>query len=263
MKPLKTTTVIAGLAAMTLLDISAATPVEAQGVPNPFAGAYFGGHTGYHTGDTNFKSAPYIFNGPGDTFPFPGRNDSFDLDGAIIGVHGGYNFVNLSNLLFGVEGDWTWLGSDDSVSASGAGDGTTNGDGFTFQYRSKVELEWQGTIRGRLGFVSGNTLFFATAGVAFMDVDWSENGTFVNTDTGDTVNVSHSDSDTLIGGVVGGGIEIAVTPTVIVGADYLYENFESFNSVPFGFEPGLTGKLDDLNVHKIRARVTIKFGGPQ
>lgn len=253
-------TAIAGLAALTLLDISAATPAAAQDA-NTFAGAYIGAHAGYSTGDATFKSAPYIFNGPGDTFPFAARNDSFDLEGFIGGVHTGYNFVTPGNIVYGIEGDWTYLGQDDSVSASGAGVGTTNTDGFTFQRRSEVEFNWQGTIRGRLGFVSGKTLFFATAGVAFLDIDWSENGTFVNTDTGQTVTVSHSADDTLVGAAVGGGFEVAITPTVSFGADYLYENFESFNNVPHGFEPGLTGKLDDIDIHKIRARISIKFGG--
>lgn len=153
------------------------------------------------------------------------------------------------------------LGQDDSVSASGAGVGTTLGDGFTFQRRSEVEFNWQGTIRGRLGFVSGKTLFFATAGVAFLDVDWSETATLVDNDVATTVTVSHSADDTLVGAAVGGGFEVAITPTVSFGADYLYENFESFNNVPHGFEPGLTGKLDDIDIHKVRVRLSIKFGG--
>jgi outer membrane immunogenic protein len=251
---------LAGLAALTLLDISAATPAAAQGA-SPFQGFYAGAHAGYFTGDANFKSAPYTFPLGGDTFSIPGRNDSFDFDGFIGGAHGGVNFATLGNFLFGVEGDWTWLGDKDSVSASGAGVGI-GGDGFTFQRRSEIELEWQGTVRGRIGVVNGNTLFFATAGVAFLNADWSETGLFTNTDSGISVTANHSDSDTLVGGVVGGGIEIAVTPTIIVGADYLYENFGSSDSLPHGFAAGQTGKIDDLEIHKVRARVSIKFGGP-
>jgi len=253
-------TAIASLAALTLLDISAATPAAAQDA-NTFAGAYIGAHAGYSSGDATFKSAPYIFDGPSDTFPFAARNDSFDLEGFIGGVHTGYNFLTPGNMVYGIEGDWTYLGQDDSVSASGAGVGTTNSDGFTFQRRSEVDFNWQGTIRGRLGFVSGRTLFFATAGVAFLDVDWSETGSLVDSDVNTTVTVSHSADDTLVGAAVGGGFEVAITPTVSFGADYLYENFESFNNVPHGFEPGLTGKLDDIDIHKVRVRLSIKFGG--
>lgn len=255
-------TAIAGLAALTLLDISAATPAAAQGVTNPFAGFYAGVHAGYFSGDATFKSAPYTLVMPGDTFSIPGRNDSFDIDDFLAGVQSGFNFVTPGNVLFGVEGDWTYLGGDDSVSASGSGtSGTVNNDGFTFQRRSELEFNWQGTIRGRLGFITGNTLFFATGGVAFMDVDWSETGTFTNTTSTNSVTSNHSDSDTLVGAAVGGGFEVAVTPTLFVGADYLYENFESFNSVPHGFAAGQTGKIDDIDVHKVRVRVSIKLGG--
>ena len=54
---------IAGLAALTLLDISTATPVAAQGA-NPFAGGYVGAHVGGATTNSmSFTSAPYTITG--------------------------------------------------------------------------------------------------------------------------------------------------------------------------------------------------------
>lgn len=259
---------LAGIAALTLMDISAATPIAAQGI-NSFIGPYAGAHAGVFTGDATFKSAPYTVSatpggggGGGPNFiVFPGRNDSFDFNGTLAGVHGGWNFLLGTNFIGGLEGDLSNLDDTDFVSASGPIQSLTS-DGFSFQRRSQIDLDWQGTIRGRLGFVAGSTLFFATAGVAFLNVDWSETTSVQRTNGANLTTLSHSDSDTLVGGAVGGGVEIAITPTVIFGADYLYENFGSFNSVPHGFVTVQSGKIDDLDIHKVRIRLSIKFGGP-
>ena len=50
---------LAGIAALTLMDISAATPVAAQGA-NPFVGAYVGTHAGAFTSDATFSSLSYL-----------------------------------------------------------------------------------------------------------------------------------------------------------------------------------------------------------
>lgn len=253
---MKKSAALTGLAALTLLDISAATPAAAQD-RTPFLGTYVGSHAGYFTGDATFSSLSYTINTP-CCGTAPARNDSFDINGPLVGVHGGINLPIGTNLVGGIEGDWSLLFGDDTVSVPST---VVGFDGLSFQYRSEIEFEWQSTLRGRFGFVSGNTLFFATAGIAFLRVDWSEVAS-KNNNFSPVTTFSHSDDETLVGGVVGAGFETAVTPTVFVGADYLYENFESFNSVPHGVEAGLTGKIDDIDVHKVRVRVSVKFGGP-
>lgn len=252
-------TALAGAAALTLLDISASTPVHAQSA-SVFTGIYTGGHVGHVSGDATFMSDPYRVSLGGSTFTVPGRTHIFDLSGTLAGAHAGLNFVFPTNILIGVESDWTELGINTGVEQSGR---IAVSDGFAhFIYRSELEMEWQATVRGRLGFVAGNALFFATAGVAWLRVDWDDLTTVTNNVfTPSSITGDHSAGETLVGTVVGGGVEFAVTPTVIIGSDYLFEDFESFNSVPHGAVPGLTGELDNLEVHKVRFRVSVKFGG--
>jgi opacity protein-like surface antigen len=234
------------------------TPAVAQSV-NPFLGPYAGVHAGYSWGDATFKSAPYTFNTfQGLGFP-PARYDSFDLDDVLFGVHGGMNFSFGPNGIFGLEADATNLGGQETASDSFV---NVVNDGIGFQYRSALEFDWQSTIRGRVGFVAGRTLFFATAGVAFLNVDWSETASNSCFGCGANPTFVHSKDETLVGGVVGAGAEMAISPTVILGADYLYENFGDINSVPHGAAPGQTGKLDSIDVHKVRVRLSVKFGGP-
>ena len=53
-----------------------------------------------------------------------------------------------------------------------------------------------------------------------------------------------------------------MSQNVILGADYLYENFGSYGGVPFGHsDPAQQGRIDDLDVHKVRVRLSIKLGG--
>jgi outer membrane immunogenic protein len=180
-----------------------------------------------------------------------------------VGAHGGINFLLGTNIIGGFEGGLSNLDEQDSVFASGTILSLVTNDGFSFTRRSVLDFDWQGTIRGRLGFVNGSTLFFATGGVAFLNLDWSET-TFLQRSSGfgPSSALSHSDSETLVGGAVGGGFETAITPTIFFGADYLYENFGSWNSVPHGFINVQSGKIDDIDIHKVRVRITVKLGGP-
>lgn len=242
------------------LVVSVASPAAAQDMPSPFAGSYIGLHAGHAGSDANFTGAPYIANLPNEDVPVSGRNDGFDLDGGLIGVHGGYNAVSQRNILFGFEGDWSHLDNKDTV--TGGETVLVNGEAFVFDHVSKLDLNWQATLRARLGYVAGRTLFFGTIGVALLDVDWDETATAFDDDAGETYVQKHSGSDTLVGLALGGGIEFAVRENVFLGADYLYENFGNSGGLPFGHStPPQIGKADDLDVHKVRVRLSIKLGG--
>ena len=233
----------------------------AQDVSSPFAGTYVGVHAGHAGADANFVGAPYTAEiAPGFDVPISGRNDAFDLDGAMFGVQAGYNKVTRSNVLFGIEGDWSQLNNDDTV--TGGETVISGGETFTFDHVSKLDLNWQATLRARLGVIKGRTLLFGTIGIALLDIDWSETATNFNTDNNQTQINIHQSSDTLTGLALGGGVEFAVTQNVILGADYLYENFGSFGSVPFGHStPPQMGRVGDLDMHKVRARLSFKLGG--
>lgn len=250
----------AGLTAALIL--SGANNATAQDAPSPFAGTYIGVHAGHAGADANFTGAPYIANLPLEDVPVSGRNDAFDLDGALFGVHGGHNIVRRGKILFGIEGDWSRLDNKDTV--TGGETVQVNGEDFVFDHVSTLDLNWQATLRARLGYVAGRTLFFGTIGVAFLDMDWSETATAFDDDANETYVQNHRGGDTLTGLALGGGIEFAVRENVFIGADYIYENFGSSGGLPFGHStPAQIGRIDDLDVHKIRLRLSIKLGGDE
>lgn len=250
--------VIAGFAALSLLDIAAATPLQAQGANGnaPFTGFFAGLHAGgFDASSVNFSSLPYIVPSPpfsNDT-PIPGRSDTFDVDGGLLGLQASYLFQFPSNIVIGIDGDVSALFGDDS--ASGSGSFPFSGDGITFLYNSKLDFDWQATLRGRLGFAAGNFLFYTTGGVAFLNLTWKDQ-TIVNEDDTFIVSGVHKEGKTLVGGVIGGGIDYAITPYVLIGVEYRYEDFGDIGTVPHGPNTGVqTGQLDDLDVQKVLFRV--------
>jgi outer membrane immunogenic protein len=103
------------------------------------------------------------------------------------------------------------------------------------------------SIRGRLGFAVDNLLIYATGGVAFADADAStfEIGDF-------EANVDFDD----IGGVVGGGLEFAVSDHFTIRAEglfYFFDDQQDFD-VDDGAEDGDFATLDDAFV--VRAGVS-------
>jgi outer membrane immunogenic protein len=259
------------LRSLTLIDIAAGVaaaagtaaisvaPAAAQGLTAPsWTGFYFGAHTGYRFGNAKFTSAPYTLdpNGPGpdpDVITFPGRSDSFNPNGILIGTHLGYNY-QVSNTLVGWEIDWTWGSGKDNVFAQITGV-DVDADGFTLRRNSEVSLTWQSTIRARAGYVMNMSLWYVTGGVAFARAKWTDSSQIFDefgTAAGSAV---WNASKTMTGFVVGAGFEQMLSSNWIWRVEYLYESFGDFN-VPHGFS-SQTGTLD-IDVHKVRVGLSFK-----
>jgi outer membrane immunogenic protein len=272
------------LASLTLLDIAAgiavsavALPVFAADMPSKmptkappivapaynWTGFYVGGHAGYRWADADLTADPYTFTPPSGALTVPGRNENYKLNGGIAGVHLGYNYLVAPQWLIGAEGDWTWGHSSDSLATTVTGIDSSGSDGFTLNRNSEVTLNWQATIRGRLGYVNGPWLLYGTGGVAFARVKWSES-TVLNTTGPATVSTSAwSDSKTLTGWVAGAGVEYMFAGNWIGRLEYLYEQFGDF-TVPTGLVPAGSsprpGNLDLSAVQKVRVGISYKFG---
>ena len=143
----------AALGAMTLASpaLAADLPVKAPQYRPAFdwSGFYIGGHTGYSRGASSaVLTDPFL----------AASTSSGTFSGLIGGVQGGYNVRLPSGLLLGVEADLTfpnYLTSNSIVSRL-----TTANSDVTHQ------LDYVGTVRGRIGYTSGPWLAYATGGLA-------------------------------------------------------------------------------------------------
>ena len=189
-----------------------------------WTGFYFGAQIGYAWADIDARSGPIT-----------GYNQSYsyDADGVLGGGHVGYNWQR-DRFVFGIEADI------EAADISGTGIGTL---GYTHQ----TEIDWLGSVRGRLGVAHDRTLFYATAGWAFGNVEVTKATAPGNPPFASYDDVRH-------GWTVGGGIEQAFTDRVTARIEYRYTDLGEgdFRSVSVN-----SIVESDVTFHAVRAGLTI------
>jgi outer membrane immunogenic protein len=215
-----------------------------------WTGFYIGANVGYawnNNDNDSFVPNAFVRDNAGRLVPFTGTFDRGDSDGFLAGVHTGYN-MQFGGFVLGVEGDIEGVfGDDDDDDFFG---GTVlrdvNGNPIAFSFGPN-SLDWQGSIRARLGVAFDRLLVYGTGGWAFGGVSGGfRNGGILFDDNND---------DTLTGWTLGAGVEYAFTNNLTTRLEYRYTNFDRdddiFNNVSIG------GK--DFDFHTIRAGLTYKF----
>ncbi len=233
---MRTVAALTGLAALTLLDISAST-AQAQ----TFNGAYAGVHTGARLDNGTVATPTYN----SSTFAFgnvPAASYSLSSASPLLGGHLGYNVVAGTNFLLGVETDFDVADNRNSYTCVSCADGAT--------VMSSLAVGLQSTLRGRLGFVTGSTLVYGTAGFGVADVQWTQSLAFTSSVASVSKGVWQS------GWVAGGGLETFVGSNSIFRTEYLYEDFGSI-TVPLA-DTTKTGSAS-LVAQKIRLGLSFKF----
>ncbi len=150
-----------------------------------------------------------------------------DQSGGFGGGQIGYNWQS-DRLVYGLEADF------EGADANGAA--TVNvATPYPFPpgtAHSSANLDWFGTVRGRLGYtVWDRGLLYVTGGFAY--------GGVANKVTGETVfgQLNASPSEVATGYVLGGGVEYAFSPAWSIKAEFQYIDFgtaklQAFSAVP-------------------------------
>lgn len=208
--------------AFTLL-IFAATVSDADRAfadPHGWNGFYVGAHLGKQWGETGNAWR----NGTGPWFT--------DGDISYSSTSGGLHLGHLwqyGALAFGVEGDFSWasLNGNDSQFA-----GALNA----------IEIDYVATVRGRLGFASGASLLYATAGIAFSELEKHD------------VAREKSTSNDLVGWTVGAGYEHALWGGLRARVEYQYVDFGSaVSALDYDHRAG------DITIHSVRGGLSYGF----
>src|ERR1700730_13015037 len=198
-------------------DVPMGMPVKAPYVRSVFdwTGLYVGAHAGFGRG-----SSTAVLTDPATS------TTSNSFGGMIGGVQAGYNYQLPSGMLLGVEADISfpnYLTSNSVVSSLAT-------------VRSDVTEQWDyvGTARGRVGYVAGPWLVYATGGLA-----WAGE-LFLNTPA---IGSNEKTLHTRLGWAAGGGMEYAFAPHWSLRLEYLYSEFQNAN-VQFASDATHVSTLD-------------------
>jgi outer membrane immunogenic protein len=177
---------------------------------------------------------------------FAGDNSISGNDGRFLGgVQGGFDYQFAQTWVFGVEAQYSWLGSNNTgVLFPGGVLVTSNNDQL-------------GSVTGRIGYTWGPALLYAKGGYAWKDGN-NLSVTTTGVPTAFVVNGNHRDGYT-----VGAGLEYMFAPSWSAKVEYQYYNFGDTTFV--AGSPGvLVGTRFRDDEHTVKAGINYRFnwGGP-
>jgi outer membrane immunogenic protein len=230
---------------------------------NTWAGFYLGVNGGYGWGAKSTMTVSAYEDGD----DWANTNSARVLpEGGFGGGQIGYN-VQRDRFVFGIEADIQTANISDHWSSEAV---SIDGDVVT-DATAKASLNWFGTVRGRIGYSIGNSLLFATGGLAFGGVKDSLTHSVWDYYT-DGATASASKNTTLTGYVVGGGIETALSPSWSVKAEYQYIDLGSTtlstnSDITYGVDPVYTDNGNasvkvDHTYHTVRVGLNYRLAQP-
>lgn len=283
-----------------------AAPVYAPIVMPPSWGGFYIGINGGYGGNSGlaFREDVFFPGVPpaGFVVPYSAIRGTDTIAGGFGGGQLGYNF-QLGSLVLGVEADLQGSG----IQGSGAetiinplAGGAVGPTGFCQAIvgfpggrplgacagRNDLEVDWFGTVRGRLGYALGNVLLYGTGGFAAGGVratsfytDNNVGGLGGNAFATQFGRASNSDTNT--GWTAGGGIEVKITPNWSLKGEYQFINLGTISSgpgeivIPGAIEPApcrpgsiapthclhLTSSKD-VEFHTVRVGLNYYFNAP-
>jgi len=222
-------------------------------------GLYLGGNAGEAVAFSP-SSMSGFFSALGNHQQFQQEAYNLSPRGFIGGGQIGYNW-QAGSLVYGLETDLQ------GVSQSGGSACLTLCDPHSFLATHEQRLNWLGTTRGRLGYATGDTLFYATGGLAYGKVTTkvSEADPFV------TAQFDDSYSHTKTGYAVGGGIETKFDPFGLFGhnwsakTEYLYVDLGKITDAYTLTPPGVTishSFTSRVEEHIFRTGLNYHFASP-
>jgi outer membrane immunogenic protein len=239
----------------------------------PFWSGFYGGVNGGYgwanNSQTRYNYPGVIQNNPG--FPVQGvaatnvaSGYSVNPEGGFGGGQIGYNFQR-GGFVFGIETDIQGAGIDDKNTGTTRVDPATGCCGGDVTSLS-TNVDWFGTVRGRLGYAIDRALIYGTGGFAYGGVSYTNTYSCV---TGCPPAPGNSgafrNSTTLTGWTAGGGVEYALAPGWSLKVEYQYVDLGSVSFVTPVSRSGVSQGYSqngraDVNFNTIRVGLNYHFG---
>lgn len=169
-----------------------------------------------------------------------GFSPSTSPDGPSVGAFAGYNYqFDNSPLVIGVETDLNYGGADARRHTAG----------FTglSDTRIRNESDFNGAVRGRIGYAFDRFLVYGAGGLAYSDRE-------VKARAEGAGGVSGSDDTIAVGWTVGGGVEAAISDNVTARVEYRYSDYGTDS-----FSVAGSRVKSDLTENRVMLGVGYKF----
>lgn len=178
---------------------------------------------------------------------FSGMNShSLDTSGVMGGGYVGYNYQLNQNFVLGLEGDFQGTSASQSS--------TWVEPNLAATFTEKSSLDWLASINGRLGISYDRALFYAIGGAAWAGASASLTGVSA------PFALTLSNSTTLTGYDIGGGVEYAFTPNWLGRVEYRYYDFGNYNMSAAAYT--LTPFRLQTSVNTFRVGLAYLFNAP-
>jgi outer membrane immunogenic protein len=207
-------------------------PVKAARAPVPVGYNWTGCYIGVEGGGTWGRTGLF------DLLLSRDETNPFDLSGGLVGGTVGCNYQFNTNWVIGIEDDMSW--TNNSGTATDIGVATTS---------NNFKENWIDTLRGRVGYAWDRWFVYGTAGAAFVGTKLTVTG----------VAGTFSQSQTITGWTVGGGIEAALAAHWSVKAEYLYIGLGNQNFTGMPSPPIDPRQIQNLNSQIVRVGLNFKF----
>ena len=235
-------------------DLPVKAPPPAASAAYDWTGVYVGGHLGYATGSSDWTATQAGAATPslaGSLDLFNGFNGFGGTGSYLLGLQAGYNYMSPSRFVFGAEVDVSFpnlLSGNQTISSPLIG---------LVNYQDRVEMS--GTVRGRIGYAPGNWLFYATGGFAY-SFDHLTRTQIAGVPVGGAAMAGTVEDLFMVprvGGVVGAGVEFALTPRWMARLEYLFADYGSHS---VDFPAGAQRFNSDLTVQTVRVGLDYRLG---
>jgi outer membrane immunogenic protein len=169
------------------------------------------------------------------------RFDSFSTNlsgGAVGGTLGAQ--IQAGHVVLGLEADIDWANIKGSTTGSPTIAGVPQG-----AVNAQTNIDWESTVRARVGYANNNWLFYGTGGLALLGAKTTLTPVSGGANCGSLI-VGCAATNRQAGLALGGGLEYGFTPELSAKVEYLY----------------ITAASLEVSKHsEIRAGLNYRFGG--
>ena len=237
-------------------DLGEAMAVKAPqaSAPADWTGFYVGVHLGYAAGSSNWSATSTAAVAPalaGSLDLYNGYGLFTGTGSYLVGLQAGYDYLSPSRILLGIE-------ADASFPNTIAGTATLAAPSIGAASYAE-QMEFSGTVRGRIGYAPGPWLLYATCGFAY-SYDQFTRTQLAGMPAGGTAVPGAAETLFMVprvGGAAGIGAELALTPHWAARLEYLFTDYASRG---VSFPAGAQRFNSDLALQTLRVGLDYQLG---